>query len=139
MAEAAPAESASASSDDLELANAIAAGDRKAFRTLMHRHNRLLYRSARSIVKEDIEAESVLQNAYLIAHREIHMFRGKGRLSTWLTRIVIAEALRCQRKRARLPHVIDPDDTVPHDGSASETGKHSASSNAILDPPLQPS
>jgi RNA polymerase sigma-70 factor, ECF subfamily len=94
---------------EIELASAIAAGDHDAFRTLMRRHNRLLYRTARSIVKDDSDAEDAVQNAYLLAYRKIGNFRGEAKLSTWLVRIVVNEALECLRKRSRSAHVISLD------------------------------
>lgn len=96
----------SAPSPDLALAAAIAAGDVHAFEALMRRHNRLLYRTARSILKDDCEAEEALQNAYLLAYRQIEKFRGEAKLSTWLTRIVINEALAYLRKRSREPTMV---------------------------------
>src|SRR5690349_9377792 len=56
---------------DSELADAIASGDQGAFRTLMRRYNRLLYRTARSILKDETDAEDALQNAYLSVYRAI--------------------------------------------------------------------
>jgi RNA polymerase sigma-70 factor (ECF subfamily) len=97
---------APAPAPDLELAAAVAAGDRGAFGTLMRRHNRLLYRTARSILKDDSDAEDALQNAYLHVYREIGKFRGEAKLSTWLTRIVINEALGSLRKRSRAPTAL---------------------------------
>ena len=94
---------------DIQLAEAVAAGDHDAFRTLMQRHNRLLYRTARSIVKDDSDAEDAVQNAYLLAYRKIGKFRGEAKLSTWLVRIVVNEALACLRKRSRSAHVISLD------------------------------
>ena len=94
---------------DIELASAIAAGDHDAFRTLMRQHNRLLYRTARSIVKDDSDAEDAVQNAYLLAYRKIGNFRAEAKLSTWLVRIVVNEALECLRKRSRSAHVISLD------------------------------
>jgi RNA polymerase sigma-70 factor (ECF subfamily) len=73
----------------------------------MRRFNRLLYRTARSIVKDDFDAEDVVQNAYLLAYRDIEKFRGEARLSTWLVRIVINEALTWLRKRTRSAHVLN--------------------------------
>ena len=95
-----------ASLPDVQLAHAIAAGDREAFHTLMRRFNRLLYRTARSIVKDEFDAEDVVQNAYLLAYRDIDRFRGEAKLSTWLVRIVINEALGCLRKRTRSAHLL---------------------------------
>jgi RNA polymerase sigma-70 factor (ECF subfamily) len=75
--------------------------DEAAIRTIIQKHNQRLYRVARSIVREDAEAEDVLQDAYLHAFSNLAAFRGDSRLSTWLTRIVVNEAL--QRLRRRKP------------------------------------
>lgn len=83
---------------DLAVATAIASGDREAFRTLMQRHHRLLGRTARSIVKGELDVEDVVQNAFLVAYRNISSFDGGSALSTWLVRIVINEALASGRK-----------------------------------------
>ena len=88
-------------SPDAELARRVAAGDQPAFAQLMRHHNRLLYRTARAILKDDAEAEDALQEAYLLAFRAIANFRGDAKLSTWLVRIVANEALGRLRKRAR--------------------------------------
>ena len=104
-----PLDQSQSSRTDADIVAAIAAGDLDAFAALMRRHNRLLYRTARSILKDDHEAEDALQNAYLLAYREMAKFRGDSKLSTWLTRIVINEALACLRKRARSAHVVNLD------------------------------
>lgn len=84
---------------DAELAARAADGDDAAFERIMRRHNRLLFRTARSILKSDAEAEDVLQEAYLRAWRALGSFRSEARLSTWLVRIVINEALGRLRRR----------------------------------------
>jgi RNA polymerase sigma-70 factor (ECF subfamily) len=94
---------------DTELAQAVAAGDHAALRQLMRRHNRILYRTARSILKDDAEAEDALQEAYLLAFRAIGSFRGDAKLSTWLVRIVANESLARLRKRTRAAPVIPID------------------------------
>lgn len=104
QAERAPA--ANNGSPDVAIAAAIAAGDHDAFRLFMQRHNRLLYRTARSIVKDDYDAEDAVQSAYLLAYRNISSFQGGSTLSTWLVRIVINEALGCLRKRSRSPQPL---------------------------------
>jgi RNA polymerase sigma-70 factor (ECF subfamily) len=91
---------------DAELASRVAAGDQGAFRQLMRRHNRLLYRAARSILKEDAEAEDALQEAYLRAFGAMGDFRGEAKLSSWLVRIVVNEALARLRKRASAAQAI---------------------------------
>jgi RNA polymerase sigma-70 factor (ECF subfamily) len=75
----------------------------------MRRHNRALFRTARSIVKDDAEAEDVLQEAYILAFRGMDKFRGESSMSTWLTRIVINEAIARSRKRNRLAEIIQLD------------------------------
>jgi RNA polymerase sigma factor (sigma-70 family) len=87
--------------DDSSLARRIAQRDERAFEALMRRHNRLLYRLARSILKDDAEAEDAVQETYFAAYRNIAAFRGGAKLSTWLARIVINEAYARLRKRKR--------------------------------------
>jgi len=86
-----------------DLVARAAGGDEAAFETIMRRYNRLLFRTARSIVKSDAEAEDALQEAYLRAWRALGTFRSDARLSTWLVRIVANEALgRLRRKEAQV-------------------------------------
>jgi len=87
--------------DDAELARRIGARDERAFEAVMRAHNRMLFRIARSILKDDAEAEDAVQEAYLAAYRGIASFRGGAKLSTWLARIVINEAYGRLRKQKR--------------------------------------
>ena len=73
--------------------------DLSAFEAVMRQHNRMLYRLARSILKDDTEAEDALQEAYLAAYRNLPGFRGDSRMSSWLARIVINESYARLRKR----------------------------------------
>lgn len=93
--------------DDDALLRRIRAGDRDAFTDLMRRYNRRLYRVARSVLRDDAEAEDALQDAYLQAYRALPAFRGESALGTWLTRIVVNAALMRQRKTGRLADVIE--------------------------------
>jgi RNA polymerase sigma-70 factor (ECF subfamily) len=87
-------------SDDGELVRRALARDGEAFRTIMRRHNRRLYRVARSILRDDSEAEDVVQESYVKAFAHLDRFRGDSSLATWLTRIAINEALgRLRRER----------------------------------------
>ena len=86
---------------DLDIAQRIGRGDESAFELVMRRNNRMLYRTARAILKNDAEAEDALQEAYLLAYRKIATYRGQSRLSTWLARIVINEALMRVRGQGR--------------------------------------
>jgi RNA polymerase sigma-70 factor, ECF subfamily len=85
---------------DAELAALAARADTGAFEVLMRRYNQLLFRTARSILKTDEETQDAVQEAYLNAWRGLPTFRSDAKLSTWLVRIVINEALGRVRKRA---------------------------------------
>lgn len=91
---------------DIELARLVADRDPQAVRLVTTRNNQLLYRAAWSILKNRADAEDVVQTAYLKAFAAIGGFEARAALSTWLTRIVINEALgrrrTAQRRRSRL-------------------------------------
>ena len=76
--------------------------DPDALAALMRRHNRRLYRAAWGILRDEQEAEDAVQESYLKAFAGLAKFRGEAALSTWLTRIVINEALMRRRKPKRL-------------------------------------
>jgi RNA polymerase sigma-70 factor, ECF subfamily len=89
---------------DDELVSRASNGEAAAVRILVRRHNRRLYRAARSIVLNDTEAEDVVQEAYVRAFTHIGSFRGQSSFTTWLTRIAINEALgRLRRQRPTVP------------------------------------
>ena len=92
-----------AATDDAALVRRVASRDPEAIRTIMQRYNRRLYRIARSILKDDTEAEDAVQSAYAHACAALHGFRGDSGLGTWLTRIVMNEALG--RLRSRRPAI----------------------------------
>ncbi len=105
---------------DPELAQRISTGDKHAFELLMRRHNQILYRTARSILKDDAEAEDAAQEAWLLAYRAIGNFRGDAKLSTWLVRIVVNEAISRNRKRGRGAEVIQLGGEPQEDKEAAE-------------------
>lgn len=102
---------------DTEFARRIASGDQLAFEALMRKHNRMLYRTARAILKDDADAEDALQLAYLSVYRSIGGFRGESRLSTWLTRIVVNEAMMRVRRRGREAMVVPLDSVSDSEGN----------------------
>jgi RNA polymerase sigma-70 factor (ECF subfamily) len=117
-----------ADADDAELARRVVARDEAAIRLMMRRHNQRLFRAARGILRDDGEAEDALQEAWLKAIGAIATFRSDARLATWLTRIVVNEALGRLRRTRRGAEVIrleadlpegdlparDPADTAPN-------------------------
>jgi RNA polymerase sigma-70 factor, ECF subfamily len=87
---------------DTELLRLARKGDPGAFRILIRRHDRYLYRMARSIVLNDQDAEDVVQETYARAFNRIVGFRGESSLQAWLTRIALNEARRRHRSHRRL-------------------------------------
>jgi RNA polymerase sigma-70 factor (ECF subfamily) len=91
--------------------------DGAAVRLIMQRHNRRLFRAARSILHDDAEAEDVVQEAYFRAFTHLAGFRGEAQLSTWLTRIAVNEALGRLRRR-RLTVGLKDIDAINDQGEA---------------------
>jgi RNA polymerase sigma-70 factor (ECF subfamily) len=94
--------------DEAALVALAQAGDGEAFRVLMQRGNQRLFRIARGVVRDDAEAEDVLQEAWVLAFAALPGFRGEAGIMTWLTRIVLNEArgrLRRRRPTVDLNHL----------------------------------
>ncbi|TIN08548.1 MAG: RNA polymerase sigma factor [Mesorhizobium sp.] len=90
-----------AASGEMQLVGRALAREGGAFHTIIKMHNQRLYRIARSVVRNDSEAEDIVQEAYVRAFAQLGDFRGESSLATWLSRIVINEALGRLRKRRR--------------------------------------
>lgn len=85
---------------DEEVVAGVLDGHTALFEILMRRHNERIYRAARAILRDDSEAEDVMQQAYVNAYAHLRQFDARAQFSTWLTRIAINEALaRVRRKR----------------------------------------
>ena len=97
---------------DAELPSLTSQGAASAFAAIMRRNNRRLYRIARSILRDEAEAEEAVQETYLRAFTNLHGFRGTATLSTWLARIVINEALGRLRERRSLTDLDEVDRTA---------------------------
>lgn len=97
-----PDTAATAAASDVQLALSAAAGNAAAFETIVRRHNRLLFRTARGVVADDAEAQDVVQETYLRAFTHLHAYRGDAALGTWLARIAINMALTALRRKGRL-------------------------------------
>lgn len=89
-----------AGTDDVALVRRALSRDEAAVREIMQANNRRLYRLARGILRNDSEAEDVVQDTYVRAFTHLEQFRGDSSLSTWLSRIAMNEALgRLRRQR----------------------------------------
>lgn len=87
-------------SDEAILARVVA-GDAPSFELLMRRHNQRLYRTARSVLHDESEAEDVVQETFVRAYTNLSRFEGRSSVATWLTRIAFHEALRQRRRNRR--------------------------------------
>jgi RNA polymerase sigma-70 factor (ECF subfamily) len=92
---------------DAELATRVAAGERELFEILVRRHNQRMYRAARAITRSDVDAEDVLQQAWLDVFRNLGRFRGESSFATWATRIAVNEAISVARKRPLIAEATD--------------------------------
>ncbi|MEO8938683.1 MAG: RNA polymerase sigma factor [Burkholderiaceae bacterium] len=103
---------------DSELAAMASSGTPAAFEVIMRRHNRLLFRTARSILRDDDDAKDALQESYLRAWRSFSGFRAEAKVSTWLVRIVMNEAIG--RLRSRRSQVIPMEASIDIDAAHEE-------------------
>jgi RNA polymerase sigma-70 factor (ECF subfamily) len=113
---------------DEDVVRRVRAGEGALFELLMRRYNQRLYRVARSIVRNEAEAEDVMQQAYVNAYTHLAQFAGRAKFSTWLTRIAVHEALARLRRRERLTEI---DSMSDHDDARG------ALTSAALDPEQQ--
>jgi RNA polymerase sigma-70 factor (ECF subfamily) len=86
---------------DEEIVARVRAGETALFELIMRRHNRRIYRAARAILRDDADAEDVMQDAYVRAFAHLHEFEGRALFSTWLTRIAVNEAMARSRRGRR--------------------------------------
>ena len=100
---------------DLDLTGLMAVRDPAAVRLITQRNNQRLFRTAWSILRDHAEAEDAVQSAYLHAFAAISKFEGRSSLSTWLTRIVVNEALGRARAARRRAARLDADSIVDLD------------------------
>ena len=90
--------------------------DEAAVRVLTTRHNRRLFRIARGILRDDAEAEDVVQDTYVRAFTSLAGFRGEASFATWITRIAMNEAFgRLRKRRPTVEWVEDGEDHVDAD------------------------
>ena len=86
---------------DEQIVERVRAGERALYELLMRRYNQRVYRVVRSVLTNDLEAEDVLQEAWVRAYEHLDQFDGRASISTWVTRIAFYEALARVRKNKR--------------------------------------
>jgi len=104
---------------DEEVVQRVRAGDTALYEILVRRYNQRLYRVARAIVRNDAEAEDVMQDAYVRAFAHLDQFEGRARFAAWLTKIAVNEALARLRMQQRMQPLAEDggegEVTVPAD------------------------
>jgi RNA polymerase sigma-70 factor (ECF subfamily) len=86
---------------DEEVVDRVRGGETALYEIIMRRYNQRLHRVARATLRDDREAEDVMQDAYVRAYEHLEQFANRAPFSTWLTRIAIHEALARVRQRNR--------------------------------------
>jgi RNA polymerase sigma-70 factor, ECF subfamily len=125
---------APAATEDADLVRRAVDRDETAVRSIMQANNRRLYRLARGILRNDSEAEDVVQETYVRAFTHLGDFRGDSSLATWLSRIAMNEALgRLRRQRPGVEWSSLPEGTLeaqiiqfPHSGTSEDPEKSMA-------------
>lgn len=95
---------------DSEIVERVRAGDVNAFATLVRRHSQRLFRVAVCVLRNEADAEEVVQDSFVRAYTHIGQFEGRAQFSTWIARIAFHAALARKQERSRF---VDLDDDLP--------------------------
>jgi RNA polymerase sigma-70 factor (ECF subfamily) len=93
---------------DEVIVDRVRGGDVALYEILVRRHNQRLYRTIRAILRDDLNVEDVMQQAYVDAYTHLDQFRGTAKFSTWLTRIAVNRAIRSGRGARRGLELVPP-------------------------------
>lgn len=99
-------ESVAQSWTDQEIIDRVLGGEIALYELLVRRYNQRVYRAVRSILRDDSEAEDIMQDAHVAAFQHLAEFEGRAAFSTWLTKIAVHEALARLKKLQR----FEPED-----------------------------
>jgi len=116
---------------DEEVVNRVKAGDTALYEIIMRRYNQRLYRVARAILRDDGEAEDVMQDTYVRAFENLHQFAGKAAFATWLTRIAVNESLGRLKLRHRIDQLEDENETAGASMSLTESASDPESKASV--------
>ena len=116
---------------DEDVVAKVLAGETALFEVIMRRYNQRLYRAARSIVRDEAQAEDVMQAAYVNAFENLRQFSGRAPFGAWLTRIAINEALGRLRSRRRFDETADEGEDMDRFASASPDPEQTAAAAEV--------
>lgn len=120
--------------DDPTLVRLAREGHRDAFVTLMRRYNQRVFRVARSILRDDAEAEDAAQGGWVLAYLHLHQFEGRSSFPTWLARIVAREALaKARRRRFVLAQEGGLEEEMDHEQRDPERSAANRQARAMLE------
>ena len=97
---------------DEDVVTRVLQGQTALFEVLMRRHNERIYRAVRAVLRDDREAEDVMQQAYVNAYAHLRQFDGRAAFATWLTRIAVNEAIARARKQGRYESLDGEEDVL---------------------------
>ena len=130
-------ESIAQSWTDEEIIERVRGGEIALYELLVRRYNQRVYRAVRAILRDDSEAEDVMQEAHFSAFRHLDEFEGRAAFSTWLTKIAVHEALARLKKLKRFePQDFTEDESVlgtDGDMMSPESATASAETRALLE------
>jgi len=123
-------------SPDEDVVGRVLNGELGLFELLMRRHNQRIYRAIRAILRDDAEAEDVMQETYVRAYEHLAQFEGRARFSTWITRIAVNESIKRSIARGKLDpleleNVEREDQVMPSFQQPSPTPESNASHNEL--------
>ncbi len=114
---------------DEEVVERVLAGETALFEVIMRRYNQRLYRAARAILRDDSQAEDVLQAAYVKAYENLRQFAGRAKFGSWLTRIAVNEALGRLRRTRRFDEPEGDDNNMDRFASSTPNPEQAAASS----------
>ena len=106
--------------NDLELVERARVGDTDAFKELVDRHSRTLFKTAYRLTGNEADADDLVQEAFLRAYRKLDRFDGRSQFSTWLYRITVNCGMDLMRKKSRRNARAAIDEGVVLDSMATE-------------------
>jgi RNA polymerase sigma-70 factor (ECF subfamily) len=123
---------------DEEIVRRVLEGETPLFELLIRRYNQRIYRATRAILKNEEEAEDAMQETYVRAFVNLDQFAGEAKISTWLTKIAVYEALGRLRRRKRMeemPEMVSSTESPEREAYGHELNKAIESAVDAL-PPL---
>jgi len=98
--------------EDKEIIARILAGEKHLYENLMRKYNSRMFRISMSIINDDMDAEDIMQTAYISAYQQLRSFTGKSAFSTWLIRILINESLLHKKRRLRRQEILSKQEII---------------------------